>query len=316
MTNDAAQRDVEAALRAIENEDVSPSEKVGMLVDVAMDIQTKPKNPDQILSAVALYDKALELSDADDFLVAARIKARKGTALRAIQDISGESLKAARVCFEEASPVIEQQGSEEELAELHMNLGLVLQSLSSANQAKITDAIAMYQKAVRVFNGEDHPVEFAIIHNNLATAFLSMPIADNTDKMREALAVQSFESALKVINLIDNPSEYAMLQNNLGNALQYSSTKHIYENNLRALEAYDEALKVRNPSKTPIEYANTLSNKANCLLNLSNLDNKTYQVADVKKLYQEAKAIFIKYNEVNKCQIIDGMLDDLEKKNH
>ncbi|MEX7342288.1 hypothetical protein AB2C95_32270, partial [Pseudomonas aeruginosa] len=73
--------------------------------------------------------------------------------------------------------------------------------------------------------------------------------------MREALAVQAFEEGLKVVNLIDYPTEYAMLQNNLGNALQYVSSSHTLENNLRALDAYDEALKVRTRETTPLEYA-------------------------------------------------------------
>ena len=59
-----------------------------------------------------------------------------------------------------------------------------------------------------------------------------------------------------------------MLQNNLGNALQYVSSSHTVENNLRALDAYDEALKVRTRETSPLEYANTISNKANCLWNL------------------------------------------------
>ena len=60
-----------------------------------------------------------------------------------------------------------------------------------------------------------------------------------------------------------------MLQNNLGNALQYVSSSHAIENNVRALDAYDEALKVRTRGTTPLEYANTIANKANCLLNLA-----------------------------------------------
>ena len=93
--------------------------------------------------------------------------------------------------------------------------------------------------------------------------------------MREALAVQAFEEGLKVVNLIDHPSEYAMLQNNLGNALQYASSSHMVENNLRALDAYDEALKVRTRETTPLEYANTIANKANCLWNLPDDPQRT-----------------------------------------
>ncbi len=149
-----------------------------------------------------------------------------------------------------------------------MNLGLVLQYLAGAGRARLTDAIAAYQRALRTFDRARFPAEFAILQNNLATAFLAMPLVDERAKMREALAVQAFEEGLKVVTLIDHPSEYAMLQNNLGNALQYASSSHAVENNLRAIEAYDEALKVRTRDTAPLEYANTIANKANCLMNL------------------------------------------------
>ena len=156
----------------------------------------------------------------------------------------------------------------EEMAEIEMNLGLVLQSLASVNAAPITAAIAAYQRSLRIFDAHAYPKEYAILQNNLATAFLSIPFADERAKMREALAVQAFQEGLKVVNLIDHPNEYAMLQNNLGNALQYVSSSHSVENCLRALDAYEEALKVRTRATTPAEYANTIANYANCLRNI------------------------------------------------
>jgi hypothetical protein len=95
-----------------------------------------------------------------------------------------------------------------------------------------------------------------------------VPFSDERSKMREAVAVQAFEEGLKVVNIIDHRSEYAMLQNNLGNALQYASSSHVAQNNLRALDAYDEALKVRTREAAPLQYANTIANRANCLWNL------------------------------------------------
>jgi hypothetical protein len=121
---------------------------------------------------------------------------------------------------------------------------------------------------LRVFTKINFPAEYVILHNNLATAYLSIPLTDEKAKMREALAVQSFEAALEIVTIEDMPSEYAMLQNNLGNALQYASSSHAVENNLRALSAYNEALKVRDMRNAPVAYANTLANKANCLRNL------------------------------------------------
>jgi len=146
-----------------------------------------------------------------------------------------------------------------------------------------------------------------------------MPFTDQRSKMREALAVQSFEEGLSVVSLIDYPTEYAMLQNNLGNALQYSSSSHAVDNNLRALEAYDEALKVRTLQTTPFEYANTISNKANCLLNmpddLENPESGNHKnVSMAIELYEEAQGIFTANNGIENAEIVAGVLAELKQK--
>ena len=136
--------------------------------------------------------------------------------------------------------------------------------------------------------------------------------------MREALAVQAFEDGLKVVNLIDHPAEYAMLQNNLGNALQYASSSHVVENNLRAIEAYDEALRVRSRESMPVEFANTIANKANCLWNLpddveipdaGNREN----MAAARRLYGTAREIFNEAGEYDKARIVAEAIDQIER---
>jgi tetratricopeptide (TPR) repeat protein len=189
-----------------------------------------------------------------------------------------------------------------------MNLGLVLQSLVVQNRARIVDAIAAYQRALRVFDREKFPIEFAILQNNLATAFLAIPFADERAKMREALAVQAFEEGLKVVGLTDYPSEYAMLQNNLGNALQYAASGHPVANNLRAREAYAEALKVRTREGAPLQYANTIANLANCLSNLPDDPERpengaAANLAKARDLYAEAREIFVTNGEVEKAKM-------------
>ena len=129
-------------------------------------------------------------------------------------------LEGARDSMNSALEALRIQGTSEEVAEAEMNLGLILQNLASYNRAPITDSISAYQRSLRTFNAQKHPAEFAILQNNLATAFMSIPFSDERSKMREALAVQAFEEGLKVVTIVDNPSEYAMLQNNLGNALK------------------------------------------------------------------------------------------------
>ena len=251
-------------------------------------------------------------------MLKARITARKATALQAIPGEDPAFLEQARDAYQSVLPIFNSHGSPEELAELEMNLGLVLQSLAGLHRARITDAIAAYQRALRTFDKARFPQEFAILQNNLATAFLSIPLADERAKMREALAVQAFEEGLRVVNLIDHPTEYAMLQNNLGNALQYASSAHRVENNLRALEAYDEALKVRSRATMPVEYANTLTNKANCLQNLPDDPEQPEHgnranLVQARALYTEAREIFTMHGESAKAGIVAEAAFQLER---
>jgi tetratricopeptide (TPR) repeat protein len=312
-----AESEVKAAFAAIDAEDASLGEKIEMLMEMAMGLQTRPKTPEHLQQAILLYEKALELCPADLFLLRGRLHARLATALQAVPADDLNPLKDAQRNLEAARDILKHDGTPEELAEIEMNLGLVLQSLASANAAPITAAIAAYQRALRTFDAKAFPKEFAILQNNLATAFLSIPFSDERAKMREALAVQAFQEGLKVVNIIDHPNEYAMLQNNLGNALQYVSSSHSVENCLRALDAYDEALKVRTRATTPAEYANTIANYANCLRNLPDdaaqpeRGNRTNLVRALQQ-YHEAAEIFTAYGEAQKVEVVSEMIAEIE----
>jgi tetratricopeptide (TPR) repeat protein len=314
--SDRLESELRAALDAADDDSASPAERAEMLMEIAMGLQQRPKTPDHLASAVTLYDRALSVCPASDRLLKARIAARRGTALQAMPEDGTTSLEAARLAYEDAMPALAEFGRKEEVAEAEMNLGLVLQYLAGAGRALITDAIASYQRALRIFNRTRFPAEFAILQNNLATAFLSMPLVDERAKMREALAVQAFEEGLKVVTLIDHPSEYAMLQNNLGNALQYASSSHAVENNLRAIEAYDEALKVRTRETAPLEYANTITNRANCLMNLpDDPQNPSFgnraNLVQAKRHLEEARAIFEQHGERAKAQLVAEPIAEL-----
>lgn len=316
MPSTRSEQQVRAALAAVESDSASLAEKIEMLAEIAMGLQTQPKSPDDLEAAISLYRHALEICPATDFLQHARVLARMGTALQAMPGNTLDYLKEARDTFDAARKILKDHGTDEEVAEVEMNLGLVIQSLAGAGQAVITDAISAYQRALRTFDAKAHPKEYAILNNNLATAFLSMPFTDERAKMREALAVQAFEEGLKVVSLVDHPSEYAMLQNNLGNALQYVSSSHAVENNLRALDAYDEALKVRTRETTPLEYANTIANKANCLWNLpDDLENPEGGNHDnlerARTFYQEAHDIFSERGDTEKAEVVAGAITEI-----
>jgi tetratricopeptide (TPR) repeat protein len=315
---DRLAEEVRAALNAADASDLPPAERAEMLMEIAVGLQRQPKSAEHIDAAIALYERALALCPASQPLLAARIGARRGTALQAAPNRELDALEEARAAYEHAIPVLQERGRPEEVAEAEMNHGLVLQTLASAGRGLITDAISAYQRALRTFDKARYCQEFAILQNNLATAFLSIPLTDERAKLREALAVQAFEEGLKVVNLIDHPSEYAMLQNNLGNALQYVSSSHALENNLRAVDAYDEALRVRTRGTSPLEYANTLSNKANCVWNLPDdvaapERGNRQNLRRARAHYAEAREIFLEHGARDQARIVAEALMQIDR---
>jgi len=308
---------VNAARRVVDESSAGPAEKAEMLMEIAMGVQQKPQQVEDILAAIGLYREAISLCEADDALLSARIKARMATALMAVPAEDATFLEEARDVLRVSISTMSDLGTKEELAEAEMNMGLVVQTLAGMGRARIQDAISAYQRALRSFNKLSFPREYAILQSNLATAFLSVPITSEAGKLSEALAVQSFEEGLSAVNLIDHPVEYAMLQNNLGNALQYASSSHRVENGFRALEAYDEALKVRDRRNTPIEYANTIANKANCLCNLPDdpedgeAGNPIHQ-AQALKLFREARDIFASVGAHDRAESVDEAILEID----
>lgn len=329
MIESRADHDFAQAMTAVDAAGATPIEKVDMLVEMALELQQKPKNPGELRHAVELYDRALSLCPPDEVLLAARIRMHKASALRSVPGPGSEFLLLARAELELALEVLAKIDSvTEDLGVAQMSLGVVLQSLAASGEAKITDAIAAYQRASRVFDRERYPRDFAILQNNLATAYLSIPVSDERSKMREALAVQAFSEALKVVSLVDDPVEYAMLQNNLGNALQYAASGHPVENGLRALEAYDEALKIRNPRNMPVQFANTIANKANCLRNLpdepdggqcaergeaqpprpsndGSAARNPRRLFEAARLYTQAMEIYRQHGELDRAELVE-----------
>jgi tetratricopeptide (TPR) repeat protein len=307
--------EVLAALSAADDASASPAERAEMLMEIAMGLQQRPRDAEQLQAAIDLYERALALCPGDEPLLGARISARRGTALQALPGDGPEPLEAAREAYQAALRVLSEQGRPEELAEVEMNLGLVVQALAAAGRARLGDAIAAYQRSLRTFDRVRFPREFAILQNNLATAFLSMASGDATGKMREAMAVAAFEEGLKAVNLVDHPAEYAMLQNNLGNALQYASSSHMLENNLRALDAYDQALEVRTREAMPLEYANTLANRANCLRNLPDdpAAGAGHRLQEARAAYTEARALFAAHGEPAKARIAGEACEEIDR---
>ncbi|MBD2446981.1 hypothetical protein H6G76_07340 [Nostoc sp. FACHB-152] len=317
MTPSITDSAVKAAIAAITSESATTAEKIEMLIEMAQGFQKKPKTAQDLRNAVSLYYRAYEMCGEEYPLLKARAQVGMAGTLQAIPGAGTDMLLQAKSGYEEALPILQRLASPEEVAEAQMNFGLVLQALAPYNLARISDSIQAYHEALRVFTWQDYPQDYAILYNNIAIAYLSMPMASEREYLRQGLAVQSFEVALKHINLIDHPREYAMLQNNLGNALQYLVSSHPVENNMRAIAAYDEALKVRNARDTPLEYANTISNKANALFNLPDDPKKPelgnpHNLLQARAYYQEAWSIFTDNQQLEQAEVVNQALKDVE----
>lgn len=320
LTSRSPSPHVEAAVARVEAMDVDALRKAEAFVDLAIDLQKQPRDPQQLIDALHLYALA-EQASAGDELARARAIAGRGSALRRMPGGGLEALEGARAAFAEALELLRERGGAEEVAEIELSLGLVLQALAGAGRAAINDAIQAYQRALRTFTSARFPREFAIIHNNLATAYLGMRLDPQRDKLREALAVQSFREALKVVTLEEDPVEYAMLQNNLGNALQAMRGSDSLDNLARAIEAYDEALKVRTAHDMPVEHANTLVNRANALMNLpdgflagtpADGPNRVNLRAAVEQL-TSARSMFHAHGYGDRAHMVAQLLGELER---
>jgi tetratricopeptide (TPR) repeat protein len=177
--------EIETALAAADAVTLDAGARAQRLLQIASGLQQRPGSPDHIAAAIGLYDRALDACPAEDLLLRARIMARQASAFQTVPGPGMDALEAARGRYESALPDLRAGGRDAEVAEVEMNLGLVLQSLAGVGRARLSDAIAAYRRALRVFDAQRYPVEYAIVQSNLVTALLSSPTGDTT-QLRDA----------------------------------------------------------------------------------------------------------------------------------
>ena len=145
----------------------TPAERAEMLMEIAMGLQQRPKAAAQIDAARGPVSSARWSSARrTSLLLGARITARKGTACRRCPDGTAPPPRGrARGLRGGHAGICSEFGRPEEVAEAEMNLGLVAAVARRVGRARITDAIAAYQRALRTFDrkrfpqGVRHPAE-------------------------------------------------------------------------------------------------------------------------------------------------------------
>lgn len=190
-------------------------------------------------------------------------------------------------------------------AVLNLNLGICYQEMSQGNRGALLEAVKHYQESLKYFSREDFPEEFAFTQNNLALAYLSIPLTEASDTLRVAIAIQALREALKVYTKSTHPELWASTQLNLANALQHAPSGHVEENLMEAVNLYEEILSVRQPTENPVGFARLLANQGNALAHLGVFEHA------IPKL-NEAKNIFAQIGESDSAEAIAEVLNEIE----
>ncbi len=302
----------ETALRIAAEDKLSPSATAKMLADLAHDIQGQDNGPENLQYSADLLRRATTLPDlsAHD---RAQLHVSLATTLLQFPSSDSPALHEAQFLLADA---IGKLSDPEEQASAQMQQALVIQSLAAIGHADSRQAIQCYQQALAVFTAQSYPVEYALIHNNMATIWLSLSLSPEKRHWYESVAIDSFETALRHLSEQEHPNEYAMLQNNLGNTLQNRDSGDRLKNKHRALQAYNEALKYRQTSS--LLRANTLANRAQCLIDLPDADDMP-QRGNARNLRcardsaSEALAIFQQHHERERAQVVSALLAEIDQ---
>jgi tetratricopeptide (TPR) repeat protein len=311
--SEAALAGAEAAAQALDPR-VAPEVAATLLAGLASLRRSRTGTLEEARAATAARAEALRICpEATSPLLCARLLASLGDA--ELAEAQGDAdLRRALGRYERAAGLFERFGTPADLAAVHLSQGGAWQGLGGDTRGNLTRAIDCYQRALRTFTLAAYPDEYALLHNNLATAYLQMPPSGEREReiMRQAIAVQSLQEALKVYTLEEQPHEYAMVQNNLGNVLQYLPSGDPVEKLDRAIGAYHEALRVRSRPRAPLEYATTLSNLANAYANLPAEDRG--EVLDLAaRSYDEALEIFRAAQLEAQAQTVEQALEAVQR---
>lgn len=194
-------------------------------------------------------------------------------------------------------------------AELHLSLGMLLHEWAAglgAAGAPITEAVANYHEVLGCVDAESAPYVWASAHLNLATAYLTAPMVEASDALRNGIAVQSLRAALEVFTQQEYPQQWAAATVNLANALIYQPSKKQGDNLVEAVERYEEVLAVRDAATDPLGVARLLTNQGNALAHLGIFDHAK------AKLY-EARALFEQQMDHDGAMTVRQVLDEIAK---
>lgn len=189
-------------------------------------------------------------------------------------------------------------------AELQVSRALARRQLAGTDRGALLAVVADLTEAVKVFREDTYPEMFATINQQLALAYLVMPMNDDADRIRLGIAVNSLRAALRVFTPEAHPVAWASTQLNLANALQYLPSVHQESNLDESVQLYEEVLQYRDPVQDPLGYARILANQGNALGHLG-------VFADARERLEEAREIFASHGDIDSEASVDQILVSL-----
>ena len=191
-------------------------------------------------------------------------------------------------------------------AEMHLARALLLHGVAGDNHGTLLAAVEGYQAALGLISKELAPELFAVLHANLASAYLTMPMTKASDKLRVGVAVQSLRHALDIFTPDTHAERWASAQLNLANALVYMPSGKQGDNLVEAVELYEAVLQARDPDTDPMGYARVAANQGNALAHLGIF-------GQAKGRLHEARFIFEEHGDIDSVATVRSVLDQIAK---
>lgn len=244
---------------------------------------TRQIEADAPQQAIRLLERAVDLTRAASPLFAAQLLSQIASLRRGTPgQVAAQAIKH----YQDALQLAGDTPMQSLRAELWLNLGMTFHELSNGQRGALLEAVKAYQAAIQTGVSLERGAElYAMAHNNLALAYLSMPMVEASDQLRMGVAVQSLREALKVYTRETHLELWASAQLNLANALQYLPSSHPQDNLVQAVEIYEQLLQVRNKAYDPLGYARLLANQANALAHLGIFAPALEKLTEAHKLF-------------------------------
>ncbi|ACL23415.1 tetratricopeptide repeat protein [Chloroflexus aggregans] len=208
--------------------------------------------------------------------------------------------------LQQALNLIPAESGAEQRARAALQLGQLLHEHANGQRGPLQAAVRCYQEALRFYQRETYPLEFAFIQNNLALAYLAMPMTEASDRLRGAIAVQALRAALSIYDPDRHPREWAGARLNLANALQYVHSAHPAEHLLEAVAIYEDLLQRRDSATDPAGYARILANLGNALAHLGIF-------AEARERLRQAEHLFTQIGDESAMMTVRELLANIDQ---